>query len=160
MKSKSSGEAGAIAASTFDLNEFLPYRMLVVTNKVTQVFAVRYKQEFGITVPESRVINVLGRNSPLSSWEICEQTTMNKTRVSVAITNLVNTGIVAKEIHPVDQRQLNVTLTKKGEALRKKMVVIALEMERQIIVECGATGRRALMDLLSRIERDAERISS
>jgi DNA-binding MarR family transcriptional regulator len=160
MKLKSSEEAGKMPASTFDLNEFLPYRMLVVTNKVTQVFAARYKKEFGITVPESRVINVVGRNSPLSSWEICEQTTMNKTRVSVAITNLVNTGILAKQVHPVDQRQLELTLTRKGETLRKKMVVIALEMEQQITAGCGVKGRRALMDLLGQIERDTERMPS
>jgi DNA-binding MarR family transcriptional regulator len=151
------GKGKDMASTAFELGEFLPYRMLVVTSKVTQVFAERYKREFGITIPESRILNVLGRRSPLSSWEICEQTTLNKTRVSVALNSLVGAGLVDRATHETDQRQLQLSLTRKGEALRQKMVAAALQMEQQVIASFGPADRKAFMNLLDRIEQDVLR---
>ncbi|MDH3476666.1 MAG: MarR family transcriptional regulator, partial [Rhodospirillales bacterium] len=47
-KSETDGEA-------FDLETFLPYRLSVVTNRVSRAFARRYSAEFGLSVPEWRV---------------------------------------------------------------------------------------------------------
>ena len=155
MKNKNpSANASTSTAPTLDLDNFLPYRLLVVTNQVTRVFAHRYKKEFKITIPESRVINALGRQSPLTSWEICERTTMTKSRASVVINNLVNTGILTKKPDPVDQRQLEVKLPKKGDALRENIAVVAWELEENSVASCGAEGRVHLMKILDAIGQE------
>jgi DNA-binding MarR family transcriptional regulator len=155
METPPPGDAAPALIPVLDLDNFLPYRLLVVTSQVTRVFAHRYQKEFGITIPESRVINALGRKSPLSSWEICERTTMTKTRVSVAIKNLVNTGLLTKKTDLSDQRQLQVALTRKGNKLRERIAVVALELEQDIVARCGSDGREQLMALLDAIHQDA-----
>ena len=55
----------------FDLSDFLPYRLSVVTNRVSQAFARRYADAYGLAIPEWRVMAVLGGHPPLSAGEDC-----------------------------------------------------------------------------------------
>ena len=51
----------------FDLEDFLPYRLSVVTNRVSQAFASRYEAAWGLSIPEWRVLAVVGAFAPLSA---------------------------------------------------------------------------------------------
>ena len=50
-----------------DLEHFLPYRLSVLSNRISQAIATRYAQRFGIGVTEWRVVAVLGRYPDLSA---------------------------------------------------------------------------------------------
>ena len=65
-------------AEPFALDGFLPYRLSVVSNRVSRAIAQRYSAEFGLSIPEWRVMAVLGDAAPLSSNAICERTAMDK----------------------------------------------------------------------------------
>ena len=45
----------------FDLQNFLPYRLSLLTNTVSQGIAAAYRDRFGISVTEWRILDVLGR---------------------------------------------------------------------------------------------------
>ncbi|MHB0696575.1 MarR family winged helix-turn-helix transcriptional regulator, partial [Roseomonas mucosa] len=47
-------EAGAEAPRPLVLGEFLPYRLSVVTEAVSGLFATRYQERFGLSIPEWR----------------------------------------------------------------------------------------------------------
>ena len=42
------------------LEDFLPYRLAILSNTVSGTIAETYAQRFGLTIPEWRVIAVLG----------------------------------------------------------------------------------------------------
>ena len=44
------------AATEFRLELFLPYRLSVLANRLSREFARRYQDEFGLSIPEWRVI--------------------------------------------------------------------------------------------------------
>ena len=88
----------------FDLEDFLPYRLSVVTNRVSQAFASRYEAAWGLTIPEWRVLAVVGAFAPLSAAAVCERTAMDKVKVSRAVARLVRRGLLTRRRDAGDHR--------------------------------------------------------
>lgn len=135
-------------AAWLDLDAFLPYQMLVATEQVSQLFARRYTVEFGITIPESRVLTVIARYAPLSSREICDRTMIGKSQVSVAVSRLVAAGLLTREADPSDGRLLSLRLSPSGDALYRRLVPVALEMEAALLKRFSMPDRARLQDML------------
>ena len=60
---------GAVAngnGAEFHLDEFLPYRLSVAAGRVSRLFGRRYAEAFGLSIPEWRVLTVVGRFSSIS----------------------------------------------------------------------------------------------
>lgn len=60
------------------LDTFLPYRLSVLANTVSSAFARLYADRFDLTIPEWRVMAVLGSQAPLSAGEVAARTAMDK----------------------------------------------------------------------------------
>ena len=88
----------------FALEEFLPYRLSVVTNRASRLFARRYSEEFGLAIPEWRVLAVVGRFGGLSATAVVERTAMDKVKVSRAVRALLDRGLLRREEDPGDRR--------------------------------------------------------
>ena len=54
----------------FDLSAFLPYQLAVVASRVSKEFAERYRVEFGLTIPEWRVLAHMAQFDAVSVREI------------------------------------------------------------------------------------------
>lgn len=138
-----------------DLQLFFPYRMLISTDQVTKLFELHYRERFGITIPESRILNVLSRDAFISSREICEMTAMTKPRVSTAIARMVAAGLVTRSLEDDDRRLLRLELTPRGKALHRKVARGALEIERALIEEMSDETRDIVVAFLRSIEKRA-----
>ena len=79
------------------LEEFLPYRLAILSHTVSTSIARAYDQRFGLTIPEWRVIAILGRFPGLSAVEVAERTMMDKVAVSRAVTKLIKSGRIDRE---------------------------------------------------------------
>lgn len=123
---RSTGTAG------FHLEEFLPYRLSVLANRLSRTFARRYQDEFGISIAEWRVIAVLGGFAPLSSNEIGDKTEMDKAKVSRAVAALLKAGLIAREGHPTDQRLIQLTLSRQGRRIYEAIVPRARALETEL----------------------------
>ncbi len=142
----------------FHLDSFLPYRLSVATNRVSRAFAGRYAAEFGITIAEWRVLAVLGSFQPLSSNGICDKTQMDKAKVSRAVARLLEAGLLKKAINPEDQRLLLLTLSHKGQSVYEAIIPRARALEATLTEGLGARERAALLELLTRLEQQVERL--
>ena len=71
------------------LDRFLPYRLSVLSNTVSMSIAGAYEREFGLTIPQWRVMAVLARLPDLSAVEVAERTAMDKVAVSRAVQALL-----------------------------------------------------------------------
>ena len=60
------------------LEEFLPYRLSILAGRVSVSFAGIYKQRFGISIPEWRVLANLGQFAPLTAAELVQYSSMDK----------------------------------------------------------------------------------
>ncbi len=71
------------------LEHFLPYRLAILSSRVSRSIAQRYEKKFSLSVPEWRVIAILGENSDLSAVEVSDRTGLDKVAVSRAVKNLL-----------------------------------------------------------------------
>src|ERR1700751_4425397 len=105
------------AADALVLERFLPYRLSVLMLRISNAIAQSYEHRFRLSVPEWRVMAVLGRFGPLSANGVGEKAQMAKVRVSRAAPRVVAPGRVTPRIDRVHRRRSVLALTSAGEAI-------------------------------------------
>jgi len=134
------------------LERFLPYRLSVLTNRVSRALARRYRERFGLSIPEWRVMAVLGRQEHLSASELAERTAMDKVKVSRAVAALLGKGLVARARDASDGRISRHRLTHRGREVYQAIARLALELERRWLADLPPTAREELFRMLDRLE--------
>ena len=137
--------------SKFDLEGFLPYQLSVVASRISKAFSILYKQKFGISIAEWRVVAHLSQAGTVSVREIHERVDMDKSKVSRAAKRLELAGFVSKRADPDDGRLVSLSLTDKGDAMIKELTPLAIQFEQEVIKYLGCdakTFRNALAKLL------------
>jgi DNA-binding MarR family transcriptional regulator len=133
------------------LEDFLPYRLSILSNRVSRAIAARYAKAFDLTIPEWRVIAVLGRRPALTAKEIAEATEMDKVAVSRAVARLMAARRVRASADKDDARRQRLSLTAQGEDLHARIAPMALASEQKLLAALGAREREQLDDLIDRL---------
>ena len=136
---------------SFDLSAFLPYQLAVVSSRISREFSELYRAEFGLTIPEWRVLAHLAQSDQVSVREIQARVDMDKSKVSRAAARLEAQGLIEKRENLEDRRLLDMRLTTKGRDLIARIVPIADAYQAQLLVQIGADAalfRAALLRLL------------
>lgn len=139
------------ADGDFRLEEFLPYRLSVAANRVSRRFAERYGARFGLSIPEWRVMAVLGRFGRLPAREIAGHTAMDKVKVSRAAQALVARGLVARAADAADARLHWLALTRAGRRMHAAIVPMARTLEAEVLDGLDPAEIAALHRALARI---------
>ena len=135
-----------------DLEHFLPYRLSVLSNRVSGAIAQVYVERFALGVTEWRVMAVLGRYPDLSANEVAQRTAMDKVAVSRAVARLVEAGRVEREVHDDDRRRSVLRLSEAGYRIHDEVAPLALGFERRLLGGMDAAERRLLFGLLDRLD--------
>lgn len=133
------------------LENFLPYRLSILSNRVSRAIAARYAKTFDLTIPEWRIIAVLGRRPGLTAKEIAEATEMDKVAVSRAVARLVAAKRLRASADTDDARRQNLSLTTQGESVHARIAPIALAAEEKLLGALNAHERHELDALLDRL---------
>ena len=107
------------------LDHFIPYRLSLLTAKVTARLAREYEQAIGVQLPEARVLTVLGFFKPISSNAVVRHTSMDKATVSRAVARLIRLGLVKRRPDPRDQRLLILDFTPRGRRAYARLTRLA-----------------------------------
>jgi DNA-binding MarR family transcriptional regulator len=142
--------------ATFRLEDFLPYRLSVAANRVSRLFARRYSEAYGLSIPEWRVLAVVGRFGTLSPSAVGEWTGMDKVKVSRAAASLVAGGLLRQTQDPRDGRGRLLRLTRKGAAVHHGMVPLAHELEEQLAEGMSRTEWNSLLKALDKLSAHAQ----
>lgn len=156
----SSARATYRPASELVLERFLPYRLSTLSNRISRAIAGAYERRFNLTVPEWRVIAVLGRAGTLSARDIAEATQMDKVAISRAVARLERAGRVRGETDAADARRLLLRLTARGAELHARIAPLALSYEQALLAALAPTERRALDAILDKLAVAAQRIEA
>jgi DNA-binding MarR family transcriptional regulator len=138
--------------AVLELDRFLPYRLSVLSNRISQDIAALYGEKFGLTVTEWRILAVLGRYPGLSATEVAERTAMDKVAVSRAVTSLLGNGRLKRRLHGDDRRRSVLELSAKGYKIYDVVAPLALAYERRLLDGLRDDERAALDRLLTRME--------
>jgi DNA-binding MarR family transcriptional regulator len=145
-----------LTGEVFRLEEFLPYRLSVAANRVSRLFARRYSEAYGLSIPEWRVLAMIGRFGTLSPSAVGEWTAMDKVKVSRAAASLVTRGLLRQTQDPRDGRGRLLHLTRKGATVYQGVVPLACELEEQLAEGMSRTEWSNLLKALDKLSTHAQ----
>jgi DNA-binding MarR family transcriptional regulator len=133
------------------LEHFLPYRLSVLSNTVSGRIAKSYAEQFQLTVPEWRVMAVLGRFPGLTAAEVTERTAMDKVQVSRAVARLKQTHRIEQRAVEGDRRARHLFLTPDGQDVYAEIVPLAREYEQRFTASLNANEKTQLDRLIDKL---------
>jgi DNA-binding MarR family transcriptional regulator len=133
------------------LEDFLPYRLSILSNTISTMIAQIYAERFGLSIPEWRVIAILGRFPGLSAVEVAERTLMDKVAVSRAVTKLVKNGRIDREFADADRRRSILNLSEEGRRVHDEIAPLALKFERDLLQEISDDETEQLRVIMDRL---------
>jgi DNA-binding MarR family transcriptional regulator len=134
-----------------ELEHFLPYRLSVLSNRISQEIARLYAERFALNVTEWRLLAVLGRYPDLTATELVERTAMDKVAVSRAVASLVADGRLNRKVDGDDRRRTKLRLSAKGYRIYDEVAPLALAYQQRLLAGLDAADRAQLESLLSRL---------
>ena len=101
-------------SQALELERFLPYRLSVLAQIVSEALHDLYAGPFGLAVTEWRVMAALGRFAPLTASEVGQRIVMDKVAVSRAVAGLMKRGLVERAADRADRRRALLRLSARG----------------------------------------------
>src|SRR6478736_956380 len=150
---------------TSRLADFLPYRLSTTSNAVSGRIAQEYRSRFGLSVPEWRVMAVLGDAGAMTQRELTQHTVMDKVAVNRACKVLEDRGLAVRRPNAQDGRSHLLELTPEGKEMHGQIMPLALEMERRLFASFADGEIETFRSLLGRLrtvvdDLDADDIDS
>lgn len=133
------------------LSAFLPYRLSVLSNRVSALIADAYTQRFSLRIPEWRVIAVIGEDPGLTATQVAQRTAMDKVAVTRAVQALVAKGYLRREASQSDGRVTHLVLTRPGREVYAEIAPVAIGYENDILEALNATERRQLDRIVTKL---------
>jgi len=142
------------------LEDFLPYRLSVLSHTISTNIARVYEKRFGVSIPEWRVIAILGRFPGLSAVEVADRTLMDKVAVSRAVTKLIKNGRIDREFANADRRRSILNLSEEGRKVHNEIAPLALQFERELLQDISEEDYATYNVILNRLLSKARLLGS
>ena len=126
---------------TLELENFLPYRLSVLAQIVSESLHDLYAGPFDLTVTQWRVMAALGRFAPLTASDVGQRIVMDKVAVSRAVAGLMKRGLVERATDRRDRRRASLALSARGRTIHARIVPLALEYEERLYAALSADER-------------------
>ncbi|TAE32719.1 MAG: MarR family transcriptional regulator [Alphaproteobacteria bacterium] len=130
----------------FQLQRFYPYRFSVLSNMMSAHIAECYKS-FDITIPEWRVLAVLGEFPHSTATEIATKTAMDKAAITRAVQRLIHADYILRHASQQDGRTSHLNMTAKGRDMYNTIIPMALAYEAHML-EALSEEETQMLDLL------------
>lgn len=144
----------------FENEEFLLFRLSSVSRRLASACADIYFAEFGITVPEWRLLAQIGRFGSISAKDIAEKISMDRVAISRAAGRCLSEGLIREVPHPKDRRSKVLSFTPRGKALYKSIIPRACELENLIKGGLTRTEAETLKVLLDKVDEFVVKIKA
>jgi DNA-binding MarR family transcriptional regulator len=133
------------------LEDFLPYRLSVLSHTISTTIANVYEKRFGVSIPEWRVIAILGRFPGLSAVEVADRTMLDKVAVSRAVTKLIRNGRIDRQFADADRRRSILNLSDDGRQVHDEIAPLALAFEHDLLQGISAEDYDAFNIVIERL---------
>ncbi|MHA6722949.1 MarR family winged helix-turn-helix transcriptional regulator [Sphingomonas sp. RS2018] len=140
------------------LDTFLPYRLSIVSNRVSDAIADTYRALFGLRIPEWRLIALLAESDGLTQQALGLRSRMDKVTVSRAAIALSERGLIDRAPNPGDQRSHLLALSAEGRRLYAEVAPKALEIEQRIFGGFAAADLERFVTMLGAIEATVAKV--
>ncbi|NND81726.1 MAG: winged helix-turn-helix transcriptional regulator [Gammaproteobacteria bacterium] len=140
------------------LERYLPYRLSILSNRVSRTIAEKYKDKFGLSVTEWRIMAVLGEYPGVSADEVSNKTQIEKSLISRALQKLLSRHLVVREVDAQDRRRQNLRLSRTGLDVYSQIVPLSENYQKQLLTCFNAREREQFDRLIDRLYQHADEI--
>lgn len=141
-----------MAEDILALEQFLPYRLNRLAEAVSRDFSKLYKDRYGLTRPEWRVLATLGQYGRMTATAVGRHSAMHKTKVSRAVAALEKRKWLARAADEDDRRVEWLELTRTGRSRFAHLSGLAGDFEARLREALGAEAIAGLERALAVIE--------
>jgi len=145
--------AEPVIAGNSWLDDFVPYQLYRVTNKLNARLLKRLKS-MRINSSQWRVLSVLRAYGPMSIGCIVETTLMEQPTTSRVVAQLERVGHVKRRLSDLDSRVAEISITAAGLAAFEGIVPAALKHQSLAFQNISAKETAQLVETLRRIEKN------
>ena len=138
----------------FILEEFAPYRIVALGHAISGRLARAYRDE-NITIPEWRVLAVIGEAERVAARDVVRRTPMDKMTVSRAVASLEQKGFVNRAPDEADRRVSMLSLSPDGRKVFDRVAAMALDYEDALLSTLDPEEAAAFRMVLEKLEAQA-----
>jgi DNA-binding MarR family transcriptional regulator len=140
------------------LERYLPYRLSILSNKVSTLVAKAYQDKFALSITEWRIMAVLGEYTGVSADEVSIKTQIEKSLISRAISKLLKRKLIERKVSKEDKRRSQISLSDTGYAVYSEIVPLSLQYEAKLLAALEIEEQAQLSELIDRLYAHAERL--
>lgn len=135
----------------FNLQEFFPYQFSILAGQISDYIAQIYKEKYGLTKFEWRVVATIGQHQQISAKAICQFTQLDKMQVSRAIAKLADQLVLEQQVSECDRRTYLLNLTAKGKQMYSEIMPLVKDQEQQMLAGLSCEEREMLLLLTQKL---------
>lgn len=140
------------------LDDFLPYRLAVAAEAVSHALSTVYRDAYGLTREEWRILAALDDTGLLSSVEIARRTALDKVQVCRAAQRLEDRRLILRGIDADDRRLRLFSLTQSGKHLFAQVFPAVHIRAEELLANLSADERAVLERVLAQLQSSAGQI--
>lgn len=145
------------ARKILQLERYLPYRLSILSNRISALISETYSAKFALSITEWRIMAVLGEYPGVSADEVSLKTQIEKSILSRAISKLLQRKLLERAFDPADKRRSMLRLTETGLSVYDELVPMSYDYEQELLTCFSDTERQQFSELIDRLYEHAEK---
>jgi DNA-binding MarR family transcriptional regulator len=138
----------------FNLENFLPFRLNVLAQEVSERLSEIYAKRFSLDIPQWRILANLASRGEMTAQEVAFVTFSHKSTISRAVAELEIRQLIERTTSTKDKRAFAMGLTPKGRKMFEQLLPLVLEFEQNLMSKLARSEQAILNDGLAALERE------
>jgi len=149
-----------LQAPVLELDDFVPYYVRAIANRLAQAASRLYQRKFGIGLTEWSCLSTQGKEEEISAPRICEMSGFDKALISRGLGSLEAKGFIQGRPVENHNRKRLIRFTPAGRALYVQIRALALVREQRLLEGLSPAERSALLAALRVMQRNATKLAA
>ena len=145
--------------SNLNVEDFLTFKITRLSNALRTNLTKRYLEEFGLSLPEWRLLALVTRYSPLRFSEVTTRSSMDKGQVSRTLRAMTRRGLTKARVlrhrsSPAAEAlaaPVIVSITPKGRSVYQAILPVARRRQAEILLTLPEADRLALYQIVDKL---------
>jgi DNA-binding MarR family transcriptional regulator len=138
--------------------DLLSTRLLRLSNTLALYSSRRYRQQFGITLPEWRVMSIVAARDGTTARDISRVLATDKAWVGLSVKSLAKRGYLTRTSDKNDSRRMPLSLTKQGKEMHDAIMAVARQRQRRLLATLSDGAVDAFSANLNRLQAEADKM--
>lgn len=136
---------------TLALHRNLSYRLSMISYLLGRHTARLYAHE-GLTAQHWKVLSVLYHKGPMPAVGVEAWVTLDKSAISRSVANLLQAGLVQRQLRSQDARSADIELTTAGVAISERLTAATAALQDRLMQGLSRPDRQRFFEALDMVE--------